>query len=61
MSQKSVSDLIFDKFAESIKEDNLFQGISEEVDALIRGKKHIKKNLPNLLRKKADEDSKSGS
>lgn len=58
MVQKSVSDLIFDKFTESIEKDVLFKGISTDLAALVRGKKRSKTEFQNLLRKKQDEDSK---
>ena len=61
MVQKSVSDLIFDKFAERIEADALFKGISADLVDLIRGKKCSKTELQNLLRKKQDENSKPGS
>jgi len=58
MSQKSVTDLIFDKFAESVKHDPLFKGISSELIDMIREKKLRKTELQNLMRKKLDEASK---
>lgn len=61
MVQKSVSDMIFDKFAESIEKDALFKDISADLVDLVRGKKHSKTELQNLLRKKQDENSKPGS
>ena len=61
MSQKSVPDLIFDRFAESIEKDVLFKGIFADLATLVRGKKHSKAELQNLLRKKQDEDSKPRS
>lgn len=59
MEQKSVSDLIFDKFAGSLVKDDLFKGISAELDAFVRGKKCIKTELQNILKKKQNENSKS--
>ena len=61
MSQKSVSDLILDKLAERLEQDELFKGISSNISSLMRGKKNIKTNLHPLLRKKPNEDSKSGN
>lgn len=61
MSQKSVSDLIFDKFAESVEKDALFKGISADLVTIVREKKSNKAELQKLLRKKQDEDFKSGS
>lgn len=58
MVQKSVSDLIFDKFAESIKNRNdLFEGISDDFISLVRQKRPSKVNIEKLLRRKEDEDS----
>lgn len=61
MVQKSVSDLIFDKFAESIKKDGLFVGISDDLAALARQKRPSKSEIERLLRRKQDEGSESGS
>lgn len=61
MVQKSVSDLIFDKFAESIKKDGLFGGISDDLVALARRKRPSKSEIEKLLRGKQDEGSESGS
>ena len=61
MVQKSVSDLILDKFAESIKKDDLFVGISDELTILVREKRHSKSGIEKLLKGKQDEDSESGS
>jgi len=61
MEQKSVSDLIFDKFAGSLVKDDLFRGISAELDAFVCGenKKRSKTELQNILKKKQNENSKS--
>lgn len=61
MEQKSVSDLIFDKFFGSLAKDDLFKGISAELDAFVRGKKCNKTELQNILKKKQNENSKSGN
>ncbi len=60
MIQKSVLDLIFDKFAESIEKDDLFGEISGDLIALVRERKS-KAMIEKLLRKKQDENPKSGS
>jgi len=63
MMQKSVSDLIFDKFTESLIRDDLFNGISAVLDAFVRVEKHGKGKieLQNILKKKQNENSKSGN
>lgn len=61
MDQKSVSDLILEKFAENIKKDELSAGISEDLIALVSQKKHSKSDIKKMLRRERDEDSKSGS
>lgn len=61
MDQKSVSDLILEKFAENIKKDELSAGISEDLIALVSQKKHGKSDIKKMLRRERDEDSKSGS
>ena len=60
MIQKSVPDLILDKFAESIEKDDLFGEISGDLIALVRERKS-KAMIEKLLRKKQDENPKSGS
>jgi hypothetical protein len=57
-SQKSVSDLIFDKFAEYVRKDRLFDGVSEDLITLVRKKKPNKSEIEKLLRKTQDEDTK---
>lgn len=61
MTQKSVSDLIFDKFTESLIRDDLFNGISAVLDAFVRVEKHGKIELQNILKNKQNENSKSGN
>ena len=61
MSQKSVPDLIFDKFAEYVRNDGLFNGVSDNLITLIRKKKPNKTEIEKLLREKQDEDTKSES
>jgi len=60
MIQKSVPDLILDKFAESIEKDDLFGEISGDLIALVREGKS-RAMIEKLLRKKQDENPKSGS
>jgi len=61
MSQKSVSDQILAKFAESIKHDDLFAEISDDLIALVCQEKHSKPDVEKLLRGRKDEDSESRS
>lgn len=49
MVQKSVPDLIFDKFKKFIVEDDLFDGISDDLLVLVRS--NLKKDIEELLRK----------
>lgn len=57
MSQKSVPELIYDKFAEFVGQDTLFKGISGDLVIQIRAKKKSEKEISNLLSKVKDEDS----
>jgi len=52
MAQKSVRDLIFDKFVEVVGNDALFKGISDDLANLVRQGKPGKTDIINLLRKK---------
>jgi len=61
MPQKSVPDLIFDKFAEYVKNDGLFKGVSDDLVALVREKKPSKTKIEKLLREKQDENTGSES
>lgn len=61
MVQKSVTDLVFDKFAESIEKDDLFSEISTDLIALVRQKKTNKAEFKRLLKGNENEGSKSGS
>jgi hypothetical protein len=61
LSQKSVSNQILAKFAESIKHDDLFDGISKDLIALVGKEKHSKQDVEKLLRGRKDEDSEPGS
>jgi len=61
VDQKSVSDLILEKFTENIKKDELFAGISEDLIALVSQKRQSKSDIKKMLRREQDEDSKSGS
>jgi hypothetical protein len=51
MSQKSVSDLIFDKFAELVKNDVVFEGVASELDVAIRTEKPKKADIIKILQK----------
>jgi hypothetical protein len=57
MSEKTVSDVIFEKFANSIKNDALFSSISDDLVLAIR-QKQGKSKIKDLLRKMENEDSK---
>jgi hypothetical protein len=57
MSEKTVSDMIFEKFANSIKNDALFSSISDDLVLAIR-QKQGKSKIKDLLRKMENEDSK---
>jgi len=57
MVQKSVTDLVFDRFAESIEKDDLFRGLSTDLISLVRQKKASKAEIKRLLKGKGDEDS----
>ena len=61
MEQKTVSNLIFDKFAESIERDALFKGISEDLISMVRKTKSSKAEIQKLLEKKQNEDSGTGN
>jgi hypothetical protein len=61
MSQKSVSSQILAKFAESIKHDDLFDEISDDLIALVCREKHSKPNIEKILRGRKDEDPESRS
>lgn len=61
MPQKPVPDLIFDKFAEYIRNDGLFKGVSDDLITLVRKKKPSKTEIEKLLREKQDEDTESES
>ena len=57
MIEKSVPDLIYDKFAESINKDLLFNGIFDDLLKQIRAKKKSEKEISSLLSKDKDENS----
>lgn len=61
MPQKSVPNLIFDKFGEYITNDGLFKGVSDDLITLVRKRKPSKTQIEKLLREKQDEDTKSES
>lgn len=52
MVKKSVSNLILDKFAETVEKNDLFKGISEDLVSLVRRRKPSKTEIENLLRRK---------
>lgn len=54
MSEKTVSDLIFDKFLESIKNDDLFKEFSVELVTAMR-EKQGKSKIKELMRKRKNE------
>lgn len=57
MSKKTVSDMIFEKFANSINDDALFSSISDDLVLAMR-QKQGKSKIRDLLRKMENEDSK---
>lgn len=59
MTKKTVSDLIFDKFAESIENDDLFNDISNQLIALVREGGPNKDEIKELLMNKQNEDSRT--
>ncbi|MEM2112313.1 MAG: hypothetical protein QXX08_10645 [Candidatus Bathyarchaeia archaeon] len=61
MNQKSVTDLIFDRFAESIEKDDLFKGISADLVALVLQKRANKAEIMKILKGEGNENPKSGS
>lgn len=61
MPQKSVPNLIFDKFAQYITNDGLFKGVSDDLITLVRKRKPSKTQIEKLLKEKQDEDTKSES
>jgi len=60
-SNKSVPDSIFDKFVEYVRNDGLFNGISDNLITLVRRKKPNKNEIEKLLRKTQDENTKPES
>lgn len=57
MTQKSVPDLIYDKFAEFVSKDTLFNAISDDLLKQVRAKKKSEKEISSLLSKGENEDS----
>jgi|GEM_PF-2412412 len=57
MIQKTVPDLIYDKFEEFVCKDSLFSGISDDLLKNVRAKKKSERDITNLLSKGKDEDS----
>ena len=56
MTQKSVPDLIYDKFAESVSKDTLFDAISDDLLKQVRAKKKSEKEISSLLSKGKNEN-----
>lgn len=52
MVKKSVQNLIFDKFAQTIEKDDLFKGISDDLASLVRQGRPSKAEIESLLRKR---------
>jgi len=50
MSRKSVSELIFDKFAEKIRSNDLFEGISDDLISLVN-QRASEKEIKELLKR----------
>lgn len=59
MSQKSVTDQIYEDFSNRLKSDILFNGIAEELYELAKKGKASKTKIQEILARK-DEDKKSG-
>jgi hypothetical protein len=57
MAEKSVPDMIFDKFADFITADSLFKEISNDLVLAVR-QKHGKDKIEELLRKAHNENPK---
>ncbi|MFC1708450.1 hypothetical protein ACFL2J_00120 [Candidatus Omnitrophota bacterium] len=57
MTQKSVPDLIYDRFAEFVNKDALLIDISGDLLKQVRAKKKSEKEISALLSKGKDEDS----
>lgn len=57
MSQRTISDLILDSFAEKIKKDDLFKGVAEGVIDSISANRRKKADIVNSLKKVENEDS----
>jgi len=51
IKNKSVSDLIFDKFADLVKSDAVFNGISSELEIAVRSEKPKKVDIVKVLQK----------
>jgi len=57
MTQKTIPELIFDKFLEQLSKDNLFKGISKQLFSIIKQEKCSKTEIEYLLNKVENEDS----
>jgi hypothetical protein len=60
MSQKSVTDQIYEEFSNRLKNDDLFNGVAEELYELAKKGKASKTKIQEIMAKK-DEDQKSGN
>lgn len=56
MTQKSIPDLICEKFKGILDKDKLFEGLSEELFSKITQKKVDRKEIEKLLKGEEDED-----
>ena len=57
MEQESISESIIKKFSESLKEDTIFNGISEDLITLVNKEKCSKTDIEKLLQTKQNENS----
>jgi len=58
MTEKSVTDMILDKFTQSVAGDSTFKGICEELLALMKSEKPEKERIKAILEKIVDENPK---
>ena len=58
MAEKSVTDMIFEKFAQNVAGDSIFKGICEELVALMQSKKPGKDEIKAILEKIVNENPK---
>ena len=57
MVQKTISDLIYDKFSEFIKKDDLFKNISVDLILAIKEKRCSKNEIESLFKRIENENS----